>query len=97
MNFISQKKNGLIASCFDDLFSLNLRTFEWINIPSLLSPLPRKGHTISLCKLKSSSKDLSKLDSAVLFGGYSSEKNLMSNSLHLCNLDEGTFPYDLHM
>lgn len=78
--------SGDIVHCYDDMKILNLRTYEWINVPSVLAPLPRKSHTITYARL------LGDADVFFLFGGKSNDSGVVSNSLHVCSADRAVDP-----
>jgi len=66
--------------CLDDLHVLDTISMEWYKMKCILSPLPRKGHTMNIVPLQG-------IESAVIFGGYSIENVTLSNSLHVCEAD----------
>ena len=63
--------------CLDDVHVLDTISMEWYKMKCILSPLPRKGHTLNIVPLQG-------VESAVIFGGYSIENTTVSNSLHVC-------------
>lgn len=69
-----------VISCLDDLHVLDTISMEWYKMKCILSPLPRKGHTLNIVPLKG-------VQNAVIFGGYSIENVTLSNSLHVCEAD----------
>ena len=66
--------------CLDDLYALDTLSMQWYRLSSILSPLPRKGHTLNMLPLQDS-------DYAVIFGGYSTENLTLSNSIHICEAE----------
>lgn len=66
--------------CLDDLHVLDTISLEWYKMKCILSPLPRKGHTLNIVPVQG-------IESAVIFGGYSIENVTLSNSLHVCEAD----------
>lgn len=56
-------------------------TRVWRKIPCQLAPLPRCGHTLTLCSIQGK-------QSCVLLGGYSRETNTASSSIHLFYTDD---------
>jgi len=85
--------------CVDDLYCLNLSTKKWIKVHSSLAPLPRKGHSLNLAKLKLISKSVTEIDEfLILFGGLSTHKNIVGNSVHIAKASdaaEGTVAWRL--
>ena len=91
----SKNKNpGIIDTAnlctLDDLYALEWEvspSFKkegvriWRKIPCQLAPLPRCGHTLTLCNIQGKS-------SCVLLGGYSRETNTASSSIHLFYTDD---------
>lgn len=69
-----------LVCCLDDLHVLDTISMEWYKTKCILSPLPRKGHTLNIVPLKG-------VQNAVIFGGYSIENVTLSNSLHVCEAD----------
>jgi len=67
--------------CMDDFFIFNCETSAWKPVKSVLSPLPRKGHTLDIITLDN-------VKYFVLFGGFSTDSSLLSNSLHICNVED---------
>lgn len=67
--------------CLDDFYLFNVDTSVWIPVKSVLSPLPRKGHTLNIITLDD-------VKYFVLFGGFSSDSSLLSNSLHICAVED---------
>jgi hypothetical protein len=74
----------LQTCCLDDAYVLDTISMEWYQLRCILSPLPRKGHTLSMVPLQG-------VEHAVIFGGYSIENVTLSNSLHVC---EASMIYD---
>ena len=86
----SKNKNpGIIDTAnlctLDDMYTLEWEVSSsfkkenvriWRKIPCQLAPLPRCGHTLTLCNVQGKS-------SCILLGGYSRETNTASSSIHL--------------
>ena len=79
------QQNGFPTQCFDDMHVFNSVTCRWSQTICSLSPLPRKGHSLSVGRLRHGGS-MERQDSLILFGGYSSSSNMMSNSLHVCSV-----------
>ena len=64
-------------TCLDDCWCLNTSSFPltWKNIPSKLSPLPRKSHTTTVASHEGNA-------CVILFGGAPSGKKAPSNALY---------------
>ena len=77
---------GATLVCKDDMYMLDLETQRWKEIKSSLSPLPRKGHSLTTVTLKSSGGD--KRDYLLLFGGLSPDTDAVGNSVHICKVDD---------
>jgi hypothetical protein len=69
------------TACLDDLHVLDTISMEWYKMKCILSPLPRKGHTLSMLPIQGA-------EHAVIFGGYSIENVTLSNSLHVCEAEK---------
>ena len=86
---VKKSNNNTKASgycCVDDLYCLNIETKTWTKTDSSLAPLPRKGHSLSIAKLKLK-PGIAAEDYLLLFGGLSTGKYITGNSIHLakCN------------
>lgn len=60
----------------DDMYILDPDSLEWFRIPTALSPLGRKGHSMVLANIEFESH-------LVIFGGHSGETGNFSNSVHI--------------
>lgn len=74
--------NSVPSVCRDDFFALDLDLQIWYEIKCSLAPLPRKGHTITLCPLQ---LDGTSQNFILLFGGYAKGSDTFSNSIHVCS------------
>lgn len=63
------------------MYAFHVTHQKWKKLPCLLSPLPRKGHTITLISINKKSYFL-------LFGGYSRQNETFSNSVHICDVED---------
>ena len=89
----ARQDNGSSIRCLDDMYLYNMLNRRWTEVKSSLSPLPRKGHTLCVGRIRNLEKNVRE-EFLILFGGYSSSSNLMSNSLHICPLAEVTGPLE---
>ena len=86
---MTARQDGPLVRCLDDMHVYNTLNHQWRNVKSSLSPLPRKGHTICVGKVRNVETHVKeKEELLILFGGYSTSSNLMSNSLHICPVAE---------
>ena len=83
----ARQEDGSFVRCLDDMHLYDMLNCRWITVKSSLSPLPRKGHTLCVGRLRNIKTHLRE-EYLILFGGYSAHSNLMSNSLHICPLAE---------
>jgi hypothetical protein len=78
---------GTIRSypCLDDFYALDLENNIWLKIRCNLAPLPRKGHSMVIAPVHLGNETR---ECVILFGGYSKEKNTLSNTVHICPTSE---------
>lgn len=67
--------------CVDDFYVLDTISREWHKISCILSPLPRKGHSMVIANIDNKPH-------VVIFGGYSSDNLTLSNSIHVCEVSK---------
>lgn len=67
--------------CSDDFYVLDTMTREWNKISCILAPLPRKGHSMVVANIDDKPH-------IVIFGGYSSDNQTLSNSIHVCEVSK---------
>jgi len=80
-----------ILGCMDDLYVLNIETKVWTKVQSVLSPLPRRGHSIVIANLNLHKGQIGMTkDYLLLFGGLSTDRNVVGNSIHICNASEAS-------
>ena len=89
---LSASPASSVSRSLDDLHGFNTHTSEWRKVLCGLSPLPRKGHTLTTAPvlLPSKSPSMSGDDNfamtecVLMFGGYSRETETYSNAVHIC-------------
>ena len=86
----ANRGEGFYLRCLDDLYMLDMSTKYWTKVPSSLSPLPRRGHTLNVVTLDVGSTHKGKRDYLFLFGGFNAEDNVVGNSVHICKVDDAT-------
>jgi hypothetical protein len=85
-----------MITCFDDMYVLDTISQIWYPIQCSLAPLPRKGHSLNSCYFSLSStspgggtaSNNEKKNVLIMFGGYSTENNTLSNSIFICEIDK---------
>lgn len=68
-----------ILRSLDDLYALDCTSLTWVKIQCTLGPLPRKGHTVNVCRVYGKR-------SLLLACGYSLETAIVSNSILVCEV-----------
>lgn len=74
--------------CLDDMYALHIPSSHWMKMHPQLSPLPRKGHSLTKINLKQKDKRLGYGEVLLLFGGFCKATDSCSNSIHICDVSE---------